>query len=221
MDANKSWKTGLFLCLLSTAAVGQGRPDAKLLIVVYDKAHVGSKTMERSERLAGTIVLKAGIQSSWDAGPVEDLGNLGMDFTAYPGRECQAEPISGILRLQILSHAPGGLAAQALGFSLPCARRGVQVTIYADRVADVSETGGPTFGRVLAYAMAHELGHVLLHSDRHEDTGLMKDIWSKSDWQRAAVSVISFSPSEARQIARFLQKTKSSQLAQLASLEKH
>jgi hypothetical protein len=220
MDANKSWTTGLFLCLLLTAAAGQGLPDTKLLIVVYDAAHVGSKTLERSERLAGTILLKAGIQSSWNAGAVEDLGNLGMDFSAYPGRECQAKPISGILRLQILPHAPAGLAAQALGFSLPCARRGVQVTIYADRVAEVSETGGPTFGRVLAYAMAHELGHVLLHSDRHEDAGLMKGIWSKSDWQRAAVSVISFSPSEARQITRSLPKDKGPQLTELASLEK-
>jgi hypothetical protein len=221
MDANKSWRTVLFLCLLSTAAAGQGLPDTKLLIVVYDVAHVGSKMLERSERLAGTIVLKAGIQLSWDAGPVEDLGNLGMDFTASPGRECQAQPLFGILRLQILPHAPAGLAAQALGLSLPCARQGVQVTIYADRVADVSESGGPTFGRVLAYVMAHELGHVLLHSDRHQDTGLMKGIWSKRDWQQAAVSVVSFSPSEARQITRFLQKTKSAQVAQLFSPEKH
>ena len=128
MDVNKVGRTGLFLCLLSTAAVGQDPPDTKLLIVVYDAAHVGSKTLERSERLAGTIVFEAGIQSSWDAGPVADLGNLGMDFTAERGRECQVEPISGILRLQILPHAPPGLAAQALGFSLPCARRGVQVT---------------------------------------------------------------------------------------------
>jgi len=32
--------------------------------------------------------------------------------------------------------------------------------------------------------VAHELGHVLLHSAEHEDSGLMKAVWSKSDWQR-------------------------------------
>src|SRR3954454_2688804 len=102
MDVSKAWRAGLGLCLLSTAAVGQGLPDTKLSIMVYDAAKVGSKTLERSERLAGTILLKAGIQSRWDAGPVEDLRDLGVDFTAYLGRECQAGPISGILRLQIL-----------------------------------------------------------------------------------------------------------------------
>src|SRR4051794_40114701 len=81
-------------------------------------ARAGSKTLERSERLAGTINLKAGIQSSWVVGPVEDLGNLGLDFPGYLGRECQAGPISGILRLQILPPAPDSLAAQTLGFFL-------------------------------------------------------------------------------------------------------
>ncbi len=220
-DVSQACRTGLILYLLWTAAAGQGRPDRKLSIMVYDAAQVGAKTLEHSESLAGTILLKAGIQSRWDAGPVEDLGNLGLDFTAYLGSECHAGPIAGIVRLQILSHSPASWAAQALGFSLPCARHGLQVTIYADRVAGVSESGRPTFGRVLAYVMAHELGHLLLHSGRHEDTGLMKGIWSKSDWQRAATSIISFSPSEARQIARFLQETKSSQLALLTPLEKH
>ncbi len=220
-DVSQARKTGLVLFLLWTAAAaGQGRPDTKLSIIVYNAAQVGQKTLEQSESLAGTIMLKAGMQSRWDAGPVEDLGTLGLDFTAYLGSECHAGPIAGIVRLQILSHAPASWAAQALGFSLPCARQGLQVTIYADRVAGVSESGGPTFGRVLAFVMAHELGHLLLHSSRHEDTGLMKGIWSKSDWQRAATRVISFSPSEARQIARFLQETKSSQFVLLIPPEK-
>jgi hypothetical protein len=87
--------------------------------------------------------------------------------------------------------------------SLPCAKRGVQVTIYADRAADVSGAGGPTFGRVLGYATGHELGHVLLHSGVHDTAVLMKGVWSKRDWQRAAVSIIPFGPTDMRRIAAF------------------
>lgn len=206
MGANKFWRMGLSLFLLSTAVVSQGYPDARLSIIVYDAAHIGPKTLVRAERLAGTILGTAGILPNWNAGSLDDLAVLGMDFTAYGRRECASEQRPAILRVQILRQAPAGLAAQALGFSLPCARRGIQVAIYADRIAKVSETGGPTFGRTLAYAMAHELGHVLLQSAVHATAGLMKGIWSKADWQRAAVSVISFSPAEAQQIAALLQQ---------------
>jgi DNA-binding MurR/RpiR family transcriptional regulator len=87
------------------------------------------------------------------------------------------------------------------------------VTIYADRIAKVSETAALTFGRVLGYAMAHELGHVLLHSVAHEDIGLMKSVWSRFDWQRAAVSVIPFNPRQSRQIVTAIQESRSRQMA--------
>lgn len=40
----------------------------------------------------------------------------------------------------------------------------------------MSERTAPTFSRVLGYALAHELGHVLLHSAGHENSGLMKGV---------------------------------------------
>ena len=66
--------------------------------------------------------------------------------------------------------------------------------------------------------MAHELGHMLLHSGAHAPTGLMKGIWSKTDWQRAAVSVIEFSPAQVQQIAALHERTAAADIAQLASL---
>jgi hypothetical protein len=219
MGAKTRWRTSFLLSLLSTAIVGQEPPRVKLSIVVYDSAHVGSKTTEYAEHVAGEILAKASIQSSWLAGPVEELGSLGMDFTAYAAKACHPDLGQATVRLQILPHAPAGLPAQALGFSLPCARSGVQVTILADRVATVSETAGPTFGRVLGYVMAHEVGHVLLQSDTHTTAGLMKGIWSKSDWQRAAVSVVSFSLAEARQIAALRGRTPDENATQVASLK--
>lgn len=221
MGANNSWRTGFLLSLLSTAAMGQVRPNIELSIVVYDAAQVGTHTLERAERLAGTVLLTAAIQSTWINGPVEDIRNLGTDFTAYTAKDCQADPVSTVLRVQILRRGPVGLPPHALAFSLPCARFGVHVTIFADRVASVSETGGPTFGRVLGYAIAHELGHVLLQSETHAAAGLMKGIWSKSDWQRAAVSIISFTPADARQITTLQKRTPDENATQSASLNTH
>lgn len=219
MGANQSWKIGLLLTsLLSTAGLGQEAPLTELSIITYDAAHIGPKTLDQAERLTGTILLTAGIRSRWQAGDAKQLANLHQDFTAYSAKDCQADRAS-VLRVQILPRAPVGLSPNALGFSLPCARSGIQVTIYADRISNVSETGGPTFGRVLGYAIAHELGHVLLHSDAHAPAGLMKGTWSKSDWQRAAVSVIPFSPAEAQQIAALHKQLPEANIAQMASLQ--
>jgi hypothetical protein len=44
------------------------------------------------------------------------------------------------------------------------------------------------------------LGHVLTHSTGHANSGLMKGVWSKTDWQRAAADLILFSPEQARRI---------------------
>ncbi len=216
MGAKKCWRTGFLLSLLSTTVIGQVRPNIKLEVIVYDVAEVGSETLERAERLAGTVLLTAAIESTWIAGPLGDLRKVGMDFTAYTGKECQADPLSAALRLQVRRRAPAGFRPNALAFALPCARSGMQVTIFADRVAEVSETGGPTFGRVLGYAMAHELGHVLLQSEAHATAGLMKGIWSQSDRQRAAVSIISFSPADARRITTLHRRTPDENATQLA-----
>lgn len=219
MGVNQSWKIGLLLTsLLSTAVLGQEPPPTELSIITYDAAHIGPKTLDQAERLAGTILLTARLRSRWQAGEVQQLANLRQDFTAYSAKHCQADRAS-VLRMQIFPRAPVGLSPNALGFSLPCARSGIQVTIYADRINNVSETGGPTFGRVLGYAIAHELGHVLLHSDAHAPAGLMKGTWSKTDWQRAAVSVIPFTPAEAQQIATLREQLPGVNISQMASLQ--
>ena len=218
MGAKQYWKIGLFLAgVFSITAAGQKSAPMEISIVTYDAAHIGPKTLAQAERLAGTILRTAAIRSKWEAGEARDLANLRLDFTAYSAKECEANTPS-LLRLQILPRAPVGLSPNTLGFSLPCARSGVQVTIYPDHVAKVTETGGPTFGRVLGYAMAHELGHMLLQSGTHAPAGLMKGIWSKTDWQRAAVSVIEFSPAQVQQIAALHERTAAVDIAQLASL---
>jgi hypothetical protein len=62
------------------------------------------------------------------------------------------------------------------------------------------------FYRVLGHALAHEVGHILWRSTAHEGSGLMKAVWSKADWQRASVTIIPFTPQQARRIAERLAK---------------
>ena len=191
-----SWIAGTLLTALSPAASA-----ASLITVsVYDFAHVGPKTVAQSEQLATRIFALAGIAAQWDTGSLLDANKIMLDFSSSGPSGCTA-PLPPVLQVQILSHAPSGLPPQALGFSLPCAEQGMQVTLFADRVETVSQVTHASFYRVLAHALAHELGHVLLRSTLHEETGLMKAVWTERDWLRAAVIIVPFSPDDMRSIA--------------------
>jgi hypothetical protein len=213
----RTWIGGVVLAGWAMSVAGR-TPAVEVPIVVYDSAGVGPKTLSAAESITSKILFAAGLDARWSAGPVSDVPRLGLDFTARTPAECAGAADPQFLRVQLIAHAPAALPAPAIALSLPCARAGIQVIIYTDRVAKVSEANAPTFGRVLAYTMAHELGHVLLHSAEHEDGGLMKALWSKSDWQRAAVSIVSFSPAQSRQIMGALRKTGTSEIAQLSPL---
>ena len=95
MDAKQSWKIGLLLVsVFSTTATGQDSEPIKFTIVTYDAARVGHKTFDQAERLAATVLRSAGTQPVWEPGDLRELQNLGMDFTAYASKDCQADPSS-------------------------------------------------------------------------------------------------------------------------------
>lgn len=191
-----SWIAGALLTTLSPAAFAADQ----IIVTVYDFAHIGPKTVAQSEQLATRIFALAGVDAEWNTGSLADAKNIMLDFRSTGSEGCSA-PLPAVLRVQILSRAPNGLPPQALGFSLPCAERGMQVTLFEDRIEAVSRSSNASFYRVLAHTLAHELGHILLRSELHEKTGLMKAIWTQSDWQRAAVTIIPFSPDNIRSIA--------------------
>ncbi len=189
-------------CLLTTILVSKmvtpaTSIDALLMISMYDRAHIGSKTLTRAELLASEIFARAGVEAHWTTPSTFDGDALLQDFSAGTGEDCAQPLASKTVSAEILPHAPNGFSLQALGYALPCAGRGMQVTIYADRIETVSGASLACFYRVLGHAIAHEVGHVLLRSCAHDSGGLMKGVWAKGDWQRAAVAIIPFTPGQA------------------------
>ncbi|HEY3454621.1 MAG TPA: hypothetical protein VGK64_08465 [Bryobacteraceae bacterium] len=163
-------------------------------VAIYDFANVGTGTLEPAQALAVEIFARAGIAIRLDTATSVDGKPLGSDFSASALDGCIQSPTPAVIRAQILPHAPPGFPARALAYSLPCAQRGTQITLYADRMEAVSRTANASFYRVLGYSLAHELGHVLRRSNEHDARGLMKDVWTRQDWRRAAVSIIFNSP---------------------------
>jgi hypothetical protein len=203
-----------------TFATEPNQFEGTVTIAIYDFAHVGSKTLTKAEGLVTSVFTTADIDIRWMAGSLSSPQALVSDFSAT-GKGCSKPLHSTTVHARILSHAPDGFAQRALGYSLPCAERGTQITIYADRVETVMHYTLAAYYRVLGYTLIHELGHVLSQSPTHEPNGLMKGMWSKEDWQRAAVAIVPFTLDQARRMAECLGRSETASALVQRHLDRH
>src|SRR5262245_47905472 len=61
---------------------------------------------------------------------------------------------------------------------------GSLATVYVDRVAMLARTAGVDAGTLLGRVVAHEIGHLLLGTASHRQSGLMRAEWSPTLLQR-------------------------------------
>jgi hypothetical protein len=91
----------------------------------------------------------------------------------------------------------------ALGMALPSATRGPQATILFDRVEPAAARSvSIPVGQVPGYAIAHEIGHILLRSKDHSAAGIMSRAWSSSEWRSVSAGTLGFTPQEADRMIR-------------------
>lgn len=174
---------------------------ARARVRVFNRARVHERDLVRSKAEVGRIFADGGIAMHWAEGDLDDRSSLATDFSASNSQAgCTGEANRSELRVQLLAHLPHGMPAGTLGFSLPCAKFGMDSTIFVDQCEAVSYQVGPTFARVLGDAIAHELGHVLLRSGQHSGSGLMRARWDKAAWLNAAVGQVRMDQDEARRM---------------------
>jgi len=81
---------------------------------------------------------------------------------------------------------------------------GVFATIYVDRVERMSERAETDVALLLGRAIAHELGHLLLGTNAHSPSGLMRAHWTETDVRRNLLSDWILSKKDAEAIRRRL-----------------
>lgn len=194
------------LLLLSLAVLPA--EAAVLHVLAYD---LSGQTESVRNELRQTVVRvfgEAGIPVDWTTGDSSSPDARVTEWTRP--EDCHLPSVwTGTLSVRLLTQAPPGLSEAALGQSLPCAHIGVHVTVYADRVAQVSRRLPTSSGLLLGYALIHEIGHVLLPLQPHSSRGVMKAVWNDNDLRRAAFYRLCFEPAEAAQMKRRLAGTES------------
>jgi hypothetical protein len=116
--------------------------------------------LERAQFLASRILAEADVHLEWRRPGAQDIGSVigiwldaGKPSTFHPG---------------------------ALAYAAPFAGGGRQIHILYDRVlAAYSASATPD---VLAHVLAHEIGHILIGTDGHASSGVMKARWDSHDY---------------------------------------
>jgi hypothetical protein len=178
--------------------VVRGEPSPKLTVTIYNYAQAPSGTLDEAEAVAARIFERAGIESLWQEHRATAAGS---------------ETIANALRtrneVRITMHIiPQSMAARlapsqiCLGLSVVPAgnKRGDMAYVFYHRVEELARGRNLSAADSLGHAMAHEIGHLLLGSNSHSPTGLMRALWDRSDMLRAATGWLIFTAEEGERL---------------------
>lgn len=206
---NKSLRNRFTLALaIALTAPGFGRtpsgeipqPDRELTVWVLNLAQVPEDELARAKDQASGIFRRAGVGIAWVDCPVS-AGQL------RNGRACRQLPGPTALTVHIRprSSAPPNQSAK-YGYGLLPKKGGFgfYAVVYADG-ADHLAKGQDSILRmtrpmILGLLMAHEMGHLLLATQKHSISGVMKFPWSADDLTQAACGSLGFTPKQAKRM---------------------
>ena len=168
--------------LVTSPVDAAGTKRTSLVVRTYDAFHVAAADWDRAISGAATILHTAGIGIEWVHCSSYRAGEPGSG----PPR-CTLPYARNEVTLRMIGRPVQGPAdVILLGDSMldQSVRSGTLATIYLDPVERLARAAGVTTGTVLARAMAHELGHLLLGTNTHSARGLMRPVWTAEELTR-------------------------------------
>jgi hypothetical protein len=188
----------LVLALLSSPAKAAviDPPPTPLIIRLYGAPPFSVESGDRSVKEAHAILAEAGLAPEWiacaPAPPAADrcavpLGSAEVAVRVIPASPPSASPARGKL---------------PLGYALvdPQTKSGTLATVYVDRVRWLADASESDVAALLGRAIAHEIGHLLLGTNRHAPLGLMRAVWSRDAVRGGRAAEWRFQAGEARQM---------------------
>ena len=121
---------------------------------------------------------------------------ISVRFTSTEPAQTDTETIA----LRVWERAPGGLQPHVLGSAWMDRKHGRQANVFYDRLTEFyGDSGLQETGRILGYAIAHEMGHVL-RADSGHSYGVMKACWRQRDIMPMLQQSVGFTRADAERI---------------------
>lgn len=145
-----------------------------LTVRIYDNAGVLAGDRARAIKRANEILSRADLTVEWRDCPAGGMRTRG---------NCTAPHAPGELAVRLVRSPKSDPNPRALGSALidSATGSGTLATVYVDRVSAMAGQVKTDIWGIVGRVMAHEIGHLLLGSNSHSDSGLMREIWTLRD----------------------------------------
>jgi hypothetical protein len=188
----QTFRSCLLLILVSLSSSGWSQENPQFSVFVYNDAQVSRGLLKKAEQEAARVFARARLKVFWtncSGGERPTLDSANCDH-----QEPTQISVRIIQHSRDLTNATFGLAyLSAAGPSRYC-------DVFYSRVQDLQQQGGASASSVLGHVLAHEIGHLLLGTNSHSATGIMRAQWYAEELRAAGMGDLLFSPEQGQRI---------------------
>jgi len=184
---------------------------------VYDYAGVEGSELARAQTEAIRVLQQIGIAVTWVKCVVP--GTDGTHAKACPSADGQVPAL--VLRILPRAMAERATRDQSLLGFAQLAEDGAPASVafvFYHRVESLAVELRCARGVILGYALAHEVGHLLLGTNSHAPNGIMRARWTEKELRLASTGWFGFFPQQAARMRADVERRTKVQLA-VARLE--
>jgi len=168
--------------------------STQVTVSVYNDADVPPAVLHRAEQRVASIFARANFEVVW-------LHCIHASAEDAPA--CNRIDPPEHLALRIIPDAASFMSDAVFGIAfLSPDGTGKYSDVFWKRVEDLHATSNLDLGGILGSIMAHELGHLLLGSNAHAVSGIMRAHWEGEELRRIAMGTLLFTPQQAKLMRR-------------------
>ena len=168
----------------------------KITVRVHNYVKIAPQALAAAEREATRIFRRAGLEVEW-----LDLTDCREGGRTEPPCHSPLGPAELVLRIlaRALDQDPAG---ETFGVALmPLdGSDGIDAAVFYTGVEQLSRTGASSRAQIMGCLVTHEIGHLLLGSDAHSATGVMRPYWTSEELERCARGQLDFTPQQSEKL---------------------
>jgi hypothetical protein len=190
----------LTTCILLGPTPASAAENPQLHALVYNDAQVSPETLTGAEQRAAEIFSQAGFDVNW-----VNCTHLDSDSEASG---CNVVEGPGNLVLRIISHVASSTSDVAFGVAfLGLDGTGRYSDVFWNRAQELHTNSNVDIAGILGSVIAHEMGHLLLGSNAHAISGIMRAHWEAGELRRINMGTLVFLPQQGKRMrARIAQQ---------------
>jgi len=186
----------LFLSLgvwLPSRSAGGAVIIDSILVRVYDNAGVPPAELTEALKRSYEILRRAEVTVDWAQCPAHRVGSVPAI--------CDTPPGHSEMVVRLVEGAEKDRDRRPLGQPLLDANgKGVFAIVFMNRVDRLAEVAQYSRSTVLGRAIAHEIGHLILGTNSHSESGLMREVWTVEQLVKNRPEDWQFSPAQTSEL---------------------